>query len=147
MRTRGTEQMYVRQPTGLAPDSVAFGGGGLDFSIANGKNIQRPETVETLFYLWRATGDQKYRDQGWAIFKARSRVQLCRIPQCPASVLKCCALHIGLLNIFIFVNYMCACKYGWKLSSNSTPVTSWAMSCALASEYAAPQVYACIFTV
>ncbi|KAJ1562171.1 hypothetical protein HK405_015121, partial [Cladochytrium tenue] len=25
----------------------------------------RPETVESLFYLWRLTGDQTYRDRGW----------------------------------------------------------------------------------
>ena len=62
-------QMYSRQPTGIAPDSVSFGGG-LDFAVADGKNILRPETVETLFYLYRKTGEQKYRDQGWTIFQA-----------------------------------------------------------------------------
>ncbi|TDZ60807.1 Mannosyl-oligosaccharide 1,2-alpha-mannosidase [Colletotrichum trifolii] len=33
-------------------------------------NLQRPETVESLFYMWRITGDQKYRDWGWEMFKA-----------------------------------------------------------------------------
>jgi len=32
-------------------------------------NLQRPETVETLFYMWRITGDQKYREWGWEMFK------------------------------------------------------------------------------
>ena len=33
-------------------------------------NIQRPETVESLFILWRITGDVKYREWGWKIFEA-----------------------------------------------------------------------------
>ena len=28
-------------------------------------NILRPETVESFFYLWRATGDPQYREWGW----------------------------------------------------------------------------------
>ncbi|KAL8856996.1 MAG: hypothetical protein Q9178_006401 [Gyalolechia marmorata] len=31
-------------------------------------NLQRPETVETLFYMWRITGDEKYREWGWEMF-------------------------------------------------------------------------------
>ena len=34
------------------------------------KNIQRPETVESLFLMYRLTKDKKYRDWGWKIFKA-----------------------------------------------------------------------------
>ncbi|KAK0922427.1 mannosyl-oligosaccharide alpha-1,2-mannosidase [Friedmanniomyces endolithicus] len=33
-------------------------------------NLQRPETVESLFYMWRITGDTKYRDWGWKMFEA-----------------------------------------------------------------------------
>lgn len=33
-------------------------------------NLQRPETVESLFYMWRITGDVKYREWGWEMFKA-----------------------------------------------------------------------------
>ncbi|KUI62267.1 Mannosyl-oligosaccharide 1,2-alpha-mannosidase [Cytospora mali] len=33
-------------------------------------NLQRPETVESLFYMWRITGDQKYREWGWDMFKS-----------------------------------------------------------------------------
>ncbi|KAH9854342.1 glycoside hydrolase [Lenzites betulinus] len=32
--------------------------------------ILRPETVESLFIAYRLTGDQRYRDYGWAIFQA-----------------------------------------------------------------------------
>ncbi|KAI9848721.1 MAG: mannosyl-oligosaccharide alpha-1,2-mannosidase [Sclerophora amabilis] len=33
-------------------------------------NLQRPETVESLFYMWRITGDEMYRKWGWEIFKS-----------------------------------------------------------------------------
>ena len=33
-------------------------------------NLQRPETVESLYYMWRITGDKKYRELGWEIFKS-----------------------------------------------------------------------------
>lgn len=33
-------------------------------------NLQRPETVESLFYMWRITGDEMYRRWGWEIFKS-----------------------------------------------------------------------------
>ncbi|POS85078.1 hypothetical protein EPUL_003410, partial [Erysiphe pulchra] len=33
-------------------------------------NLQRPETVESLFYMWRITGDLKYREWGWEMFNS-----------------------------------------------------------------------------
>jgi hypothetical protein len=30
----------------------------------------RPEVIESLFYLFRATGDPMYREWGWSIFRA-----------------------------------------------------------------------------
>ena len=33
-------------------------------------NLQRPETVESLFYMWRITGDITYREWGWEMFKS-----------------------------------------------------------------------------
>lgn len=33
-------------------------------------NILRPETVESLFYLWRLTGNKTYQEWGWNIFQA-----------------------------------------------------------------------------
>ncbi|CAL5423717.1 unnamed protein product [Camellia sinensis] len=37
---------------------------------ADRHNLLRPETVESLFVLYRITGDLKYREWGWEIFKA-----------------------------------------------------------------------------
>lgn len=43
-----------------------------DFIVKGGDshNLQRPETVESLFYMWRITGDVKYREWGWEMFKS-----------------------------------------------------------------------------
>ena len=43
-----------------------------DFDVKpfDSHNLQRPETVESLFYMWRATGDEVYREWGWDMFKS-----------------------------------------------------------------------------
>jgi mannosyl-oligosaccharide alpha-1,2-mannosidase len=79
--------MYHDTPgTGLSPEIVVFNSKkdinpdetrGMtwstrgDFYIKpNDKhNLQRPETVETLYYLYKITGDLKYREWGWEIFQ------------------------------------------------------------------------------
>lgn len=33
-------------------------------------NTLRPEAVESIFYMWRVTGDPIYRDWAWQIFEA-----------------------------------------------------------------------------
>lgn len=40
------------------------------FKPADVHNLQRPETVESLFYMWRITGDEMYRNWGWQMFQA-----------------------------------------------------------------------------
>ncbi|KAJ8608797.1 hypothetical protein MRB53_039482 [Persea americana] len=37
---------------------------------ADTHNLQRPETVESLFYMWRITGNEVYRTLGWEMFEA-----------------------------------------------------------------------------
>ncbi|WVO17718.1 hypothetical protein L204_105416 [Cryptococcus depauperatus] len=41
-----------------------------DSVLIDGRNILRPETVESLFLAYRITGDEKYRRWGWQIFEA-----------------------------------------------------------------------------
>ena len=43
-----------------------------DITIRNNDrhNLQRPETVESLFYMYRITGDETYRHWGWEMFKS-----------------------------------------------------------------------------
>lgn len=37
---------------------------------ADTHNLQRPETVESLFYMYRITGDEMYREWGWEMFQS-----------------------------------------------------------------------------
>ncbi|KAK5242238.1 mannosyl-oligosaccharide alpha-1,2-mannosidase, partial [Cryomyces antarcticus] len=89
--------MYLDTPTGLAPEITHFeiydppkmmDDGVLqspdvlshsadaewrkDYVIkpADAHNLQRPETVESLFYMWRITGDELYREWGWEMFQS-----------------------------------------------------------------------------
>lgn len=40
------------------------------FQPLDAHNLLRPETVESLFYLYRITQDKQYREWGWKIFQA-----------------------------------------------------------------------------
>eukprot|EP01125_Pyxidicula_operculata_P015733 TRINITY_DN5367_c0_g1_i1.p1 TRINITY_DN5367_c0_g1~~TRINITY_DN5367_c0_g1_i1.p1 ORF type:complete len:245 (-),score=48.22 TRINITY_DN5367_c0_g1_i1:352-1086(-) len=62
-------QFYERNPTGLAPEIAGFQSSP-DFYNQAPHNLLRPETVESLFILYRVTGDTKYQEWGWEIFKA-----------------------------------------------------------------------------
>ncbi|KJE94527.1 mannosidase [Capsaspora owczarzaki ATCC 30864] len=76
-------QMYEKMPTGLAPEIAFFDGDQAtksDIRVKDGDahNLMRPETVESLFILYRLTKDERYREWGWKIFQAfekHSRVQ------------------------------------------------------------------------
>eukprot|EP01128_Nolandella_sp_AFSM9_P001907 TRINITY_DN1230_c0_g1_i1.p1 TRINITY_DN1230_c0_g1~~TRINITY_DN1230_c0_g1_i1.p1 ORF type:complete len:599 (-),score=119.11 TRINITY_DN1230_c0_g1_i1:208-2004(-) len=64
-------QFYERSKTGLGPEIAGFGKKAKnDFTFQAPHYILRPETVESLFILYRVTGDQKYREWGWKIFLA-----------------------------------------------------------------------------
>jgi len=64
--------LYTTQPTGLAAEFVRFRPEGVE--ALSSENYLRPETVESLFVLWRVTGKEKYRDMAWNIFQAFERV-------------------------------------------------------------------------
>ncbi|XP_057549728.1 mannosyl-oligosaccharide 1,2-alpha-mannosidase MNS1-like isoform X1 [Amaranthus tricolor] len=68
---------YQLTPTKLAGENYFFHTG-QDMSVGTSWNILRPETVESLFYLWRLTGNKTYQEWGWNIFQAfekNSRVE------------------------------------------------------------------------
>jgi len=72
-------QMYNQTACGLAPESVYFPTtpDPLDenppdmTSQSSPYNYLRPETLESIFIMYRRTGDPKYREMGWAIFQVR----------------------------------------------------------------------------
>jgi len=41
-----------------------------DYHLRNPSYQLRPETIESLFILWRTTGHGIWRERGWAIFEA-----------------------------------------------------------------------------
>ncbi|XP_063289028.1 endoplasmic reticulum mannosyl-oligosaccharide 1,2-alpha-mannosidase [Pelobates fuscus] len=70
-------QMYKQMETGLSPEISHFhihdqlkGGKDIDVKPADRHNLLRPETVESLFYLYRFTGNTKYQDWGWDILQS-----------------------------------------------------------------------------
>ncbi|KAM4696443.1 endoplasmic reticulum mannosyl-oligosaccharide 1,2-alpha-mannosidase [Rhinophrynus dorsalis] len=70
-------QMYRQMETGLSPEishfslhALQMGGKDIDVKPADRHNLLRPETVESLFYLYRFTGDAKYQDWGWEILQS-----------------------------------------------------------------------------
>ncbi|XP_038714010.1 mannosyl-oligosaccharide 1,2-alpha-mannosidase MNS1-like [Tripterygium wilfordii] len=60
---------YQSTPTKLAGENYFFHAG-QDMNVGTSWNILRPETVESLFYLWRFTGNKTYQEWGWNIFQA-----------------------------------------------------------------------------
>ncbi|KAJ2788206.1 mannosyl-oligosaccharide alpha-1,2-mannosidase [Coemansia interrupta] len=80
--------MYFDAPTGLAPELVhvlhstlpsadssdlLHASGDLLAYRADRHSLLRPETVESLFILWRITGEERWREYGWRIFEAFER--------------------------------------------------------------------------
>ncbi|XP_039081613.1 endoplasmic reticulum mannosyl-oligosaccharide 1,2-alpha-mannosidase-like [Hyaena hyaena] len=69
-------QMNRQMETGLSPEIVHFNlypqGDRKDVQVkpADRHNLLRPETVESLFYLHRLTGERKYQDWGWEILQS-----------------------------------------------------------------------------
>ncbi|KAK3821459.1 MAG: mannosyl-oligosaccharide 1,2-alpha-mannosidase IB [Benniella sp.] len=73
---------YHHSATGIGPEAMKFDKGSGDktfvaqkdtfFSrtISRSEYILRPETLESLWVLYRLTGDKKYQDQAWEIFQS-----------------------------------------------------------------------------
>mmetsp|Transcript_14979 Transcript_14979/g.61016 ORF Transcript_14979/g.61016 Transcript_14979/m.61016 type:complete len:452 (+) Transcript_14979:259-1614(+) len=59
--------MYRWSPCGLAAEHIELDED--DFLYFSGGYMLRPEVTEALFYMWRSTHEQKYREWGWEIFE------------------------------------------------------------------------------
>ena len=68
--------MYTTSPTGLAADTFTVHGESQIRSRDHSYKL-RPETVESLWVLFRVTGDEKYRDLSIGIFD--SIYKYCRV--------------------------------------------------------------------
>jgi mannosyl-oligosaccharide alpha-1,2-mannosidase len=70
-------RLYENSKCGLAPDVVEFTLDGC-YQVKSSRFHLRPETVESLFYLFRLTEDPMYQEWGWNI--ARAINASCRTP-------------------------------------------------------------------
>eukprot|EP00049_Salpingoeca_infusionum_P022704 m.8272 g.8272 ORF g.8272 m.8272 type:complete len:630 (+) comp5339_c0_seq2:127-2016(+) len=72
--TKTCYEMYARQPAKLAPEIVHFHTDGTDHDMyvkpADAHNLLRPETVESLYIMYRLTNDKLYQEWGWNIYQA-----------------------------------------------------------------------------
>lgn len=59
-----------RAPVELDPGPEAGWRRDLSVKPSDAHNLQRPETAESLFYMWRITGDAQYREWGWDMFRS-----------------------------------------------------------------------------
>merc|ERR1712194_1007795 len=102
MGAEGCARSWLDTPLGLAGESTQWNTlSGRDWDLAinagDAHNMLRPETVESLWYLYLATGDRKYQDWGWSIFEAIEKLSAWRKPGSPSDAigwrLSCSAKH------------------------------------------------------
>ncbi len=67
--THTCHESYVKTPTKLGPEAFGFDGNEEPYALDR-YFILRPEVVESYFYLWRTTKEQKYRDWAWEMVEA-----------------------------------------------------------------------------
>jgi len=75
--TETCAKMYTANPSGIACDKVRIQHDG-GIHCVNDIYLLRPEVVESIFYAWRFTHDQKWRDYAEKIWKAISKH--CEVP-------------------------------------------------------------------
>lgn len=69
LSSRTTSFAYLCVPAGLAPELVFFDAKD-DMQAGTTGNQLRPEVLESIFYMWRFTGDSMYQQWAWRIFQA-----------------------------------------------------------------------------
>ncbi|EFN55104.1 hypothetical protein CHLNCDRAFT_24374 [Chlorella variabilis] len=68
--TQACFQLYNTTASGLGAERINFDLATGQISIVDGRYWQRPEVIESIFYMWRATKDPKWRDMGWQMWRA-----------------------------------------------------------------------------
>ncbi|EFC48917.1 alpha 1,2 mannosidase [Naegleria gruberi] len=68
--TRTCYETYAQMPSGIGPETFHFDPSSGRFRPGVSTYLLRPETVESIFIMYRVTGDEKYREWGWKIFQA-----------------------------------------------------------------------------
>lgn len=78
--TKTCHESYNRTATGLGPECFRFTESVEARAIRSNEKyyILRPEVVESYFYMWRLTKDEKYRQWAWEVVLALEKY--CRVP-------------------------------------------------------------------
>eukprot|EP01118_Nematostelium_gracile_P009339 TRINITY_DN3135_c0_g1_i2.p1 TRINITY_DN3135_c0_g1~~TRINITY_DN3135_c0_g1_i2.p1 ORF type:complete len:553 (-),score=112.58 TRINITY_DN3135_c0_g1_i2:19-1677(-) len=76
-------KLYEDQVTGIGPERAVFNIDSnndklKDYKIASRRYLLRPETLESLFVLWRTTHNETYREWAWNIFESLDK--FCKTP-------------------------------------------------------------------
>ncbi|KAK4230316.1 glycoside hydrolase [Podospora fimiseda] len=75
--TRGCVYAYKSFPTGIMPERLNMAYKShlpKGFTTAkDARYILRPEAIESVFYMWRITGEQEWQEAAWDMFKAVER--------------------------------------------------------------------------
>lgn len=85
--TESCAETFLATTSGLGPQEWRYRDQDGQGSIKNGRPYKRdgfepvtrgyyhgPEVIESIFYAWRITGDQMWRDIAWSIFQSLSEV-------------------------------------------------------------------------
>ncbi|OHT03486.1 Endoplasmic reticulum mannosyl-oligosaccharide 1,2-alpha-mannosidase [Tritrichomonas foetus] len=74
-------EMYQAFKSGIMPEIVKVNLGDAnnkrDFAVKEDMYILRPEAIESIYVAWKFTGDEKYRNYAWKMFKAINKT--CRL--------------------------------------------------------------------
>jgi mannosyl-oligosaccharide alpha-1,2-mannosidase len=73
--TKTCHESYARTATKIGPEAFYFTEKEEAVALNDGEKyyILRPEVIESYFYLWRLTHEQKYRDYAWSAAQAIGR--------------------------------------------------------------------------
>ncbi|KAI7835449.1 hypothetical protein COHA_010654 [Chlorella ohadii] len=63
-------QLYNQTASGLGAERISFDDQTGEVQLMDSRYWQRPEVIESIFYMWRATHDRKWRDMGWKMWRA-----------------------------------------------------------------------------
>ena len=71
----GCHVMYQQSSTGLGPEEARLSNKASDIlpQISDPSYLLRPEYIESIFVLYRLTGDNRYQEMGWTVFESLER--------------------------------------------------------------------------
>ncbi|KAL1692193.1 glycoside hydrolase family 47 protein [Schizophyllum commune] len=61
------------RPVEPIPADVENRAQALDYKVRSNSWLLRPETIESIYLLWRTTGDPVWRERGWQLFQSMER--------------------------------------------------------------------------